>query len=123
MGGVITCAGNMPMMYQRMMGGGGMGMISGFTLMIDTGMGMRHFSMDGMGGVGTVNPMATAADTTDGGNVGMHGAGTVGMRLEMGPIGMTGTGTGIGGIVVAAMVAVDAGMSMGTSIHWKKPST
>ena len=111
-------AGDMSMMYQRMMNGmgtpyntmmgGGMGMMGGFNPMMGMGMGMGRFGMGGMGGmggaggVGGMNPMATAGNM--GGNMGM-GAGVGGMRLGMGPIGMTGAagaGAGMGGMGAAA---------------------
>ena len=73
-------------------------MMGGFNPMMGMGMGMGRFGMGGMGGVGAMNLMATAAGTMGGGNMGMGGAGGVGvsgMHLEMGPIGMTGTGVGM----------------------------
>ena len=135
-------AGDMSMMYQRMMGGmgtpycamtgGGMGMMGGFNPMMGMGMGgMGRFGMGGMGGVGAMNPMATAAGNmggVGGANMGMGGAGGVGaMRLGMGPIGMTGAGAaGMGGMVAAggaagmgaaAGAAGAAGMGMGMGMR------
>ena len=126
-------AGDMSMMYQRMMNGmgtpyntmmgGGMGMMGGFNPMMGMGMGMGRFGMGGMAGmagasgVNAMNPMATAGNM--GGNMGM-GAGVGGMRLGMGPIGMTGAGTagaGMGGMNTAggmgAAAAAAAAMSGG----------
>lgn len=123
-------AGDMSMMYQRMMngmntpyntmmGGGGMGMMGGFNPMMGMGMGMGRFGMGGMGGmggaggVGAMNPMATAGNM--GGNMGM-GGGVGGMRLGMGPIGMAGAGAGMGGMGAAGMgtaAAAAAAMSGG----------
>ncbi len=125
-------AGDMSMMYQRMMngmgtpynammGGGGMGMMGGFNPMMGMGMGMGRFGMSGMGGmggagagVGGMNPMATG--NMGGGNMGM-GSGVGGMRLGMGPIGMSGAGAGMGGMGAGGMGAAAAmgggGMGMG----------
>src|SRR5258708_27366795 len=118
-------AGDMSMMYQRMMngmgtpynammGGGGMGMMG-------MGMGMGRFGMSGMGGmggagagVGGMNPMATG--NMGGGNMGM-GSGVGGMRLWVGPIGMSGASAGMGGMGAGGMGAAAAmgggGMGMG----------
>jgi RNA-binding protein Musashi len=111
-----TGAGDMSMMYQRMMNGmgtpygammgGGMGMMGGFNPMMGMGMGMGRFGMGGMGGmsgagVGGMTPMAAATAGGMGGNMGMGGA-VGGMRLGMGPIGMGGaSGGGMGGGMVA----------------------
>ena len=84
-------------------------------------MGMGRFGMGGMGamggaGVGAMNPMATAGNM--GGNMGMGG----GMRLGMGPIGMTGTGmggmvaAGGGGMGTAAGMGAGAGARMGLGL-------
>ena len=127
-------AGDMSMMYQRMMGwmgtpygammGGGMGMMGGFNPMM--GMGVGGMGRFGMGGVGAMNPMASAAGNMGGvggaANMGMGGAGRVGaMRLGMGPIGMTGAGAaGMGGMVAAggaAGAAGAAGMGMGMGMR------
>ncbi|KAH9015878.1 hypothetical protein EDB85DRAFT_2295443 [Lactarius pseudohatsudake] len=110
-------AGDMSMMYQRMMSGmgntpygammgGGMGMMGGFNPMMGMGMGMGRFGMGGMGamgnaGVGAMSPMASAGNMGGGANMGMAGGGVGGMRLGMGPIGMTGAGAGMGGMVPA----------------------
>ncbi|KAF8494448.1 hnRNP A1-gamma isoform [Russula emetica] len=115
--------GDMSMMYQRMMNGmgtpynsmmgGGMGMMGGFNPMMGMGMGMGRFGMGGMGGaggVGAMNPMATAGSM--GGNMGM-GGGVGGMRLGMGPIGMTGAGAGMGGMGAGGMGAAAAAMGGG----------
>ncbi|KAI9454230.1 hnRNP A1-gamma isoform [Lactarius psammicola] len=135
-------AGDMSMMYQRMMGGmgttpygammgGGMGMMGGFNPMMGMGMGMGRFGMGGMGGagMGAMNPMAaaTAGNMGGGGNMGMGGGGVGAMRLGMGPIGMTGTGAGMGGMVAAggagmggaaaAAAAAAAGMGMGMGMR------
>ncbi|KAH9003620.1 hypothetical protein EDB86DRAFT_3062676 [Lactarius hatsudake] len=135
-------AGDMSMMYQRMMSGmgntpygammgGGMGMMGGFNPMMGMGMGMGRFGMGGMGamgnaGVGGMSPMASAGNMGGGANMGMTGGGGVGgMRLGMGPIGMTGAGAGMGGMVPAgggmgaaagmqgAAAAAMGGMGMG----------
>ncbi|KAI0299013.1 hypothetical protein B0F90DRAFT_1730069 [Multifurca ochricompacta] len=116
-------AGDMSVMYQRMMNGmgtpysammgNGMGMMAGFNPMMGMGMGMgmNRFGMGAMGGmgaggVGSMNPMATAGNMAN--NMGM-GGGVGGMRLGMGPIGMAGTGGGMGGMVAGGM-----GAAMGT---------
>ncbi|KAF8267768.1 hypothetical protein EI94DRAFT_1829932 [Lactarius quietus] len=126
-------AGDMSVMYQRMMsgmgtpygammgGGMGMGMMPGFNPMM--GMSMGRFGMGGMGGVGAMNPMAAAtAGNMAGGNMGMGAAGGVGgMRLGMGPIGMGGTGAGMGGMVAPGAAggmggaAAAAGAGMGAA--------
>ncbi|KAH9988895.1 hypothetical protein BJV77DRAFT_1019729 [Russula vinacea] len=128
-----TGAGDMSMMYQRMMNGmgtpysammgGGMGgMMGGFNPMMGMGMGMGRFGMGAMGGmggaggVGGMTPMAAAAAAGNmGGNMGMGGA-VGGMRLGMGPIGMAGAGAGMGGMGAAGMGAAamgGGGMGMG----------
>ena len=126
-----TGAGDMSMMYQRMMNGmgtpynammgGGMGMMGGFNPMMGMGMGMGRFgmgSMGGMGGAGGVagmTPMAAAAAGNMGGNMGMGGA-MGGMRLGMGPIGVTGAGAGMGAMGAGGMGAAamgGGGMGMG----------
>ncbi|KAH9061948.1 hnRNP A1-gamma isoform [Lactarius vividus] len=101
-------AGDMSMMYQRMMSGmgntpygammgGGMGMMGGFNPMMGMGMGMGRFGMGGMGamgnaGVGAMSPMASAGNMGGGANMGMTGAGVGGMRAAaaaaMGGMGM-----------------------------------
>lgn len=133
--------GDMSMMYQRMMNGmgtpynsmmgGGMGMMGGFNPMMGMGMGMGRFGMGGMGGmggaggVGGMSPMTTAGNM--GSNMGM-GGGVGGMRLGMGPIGMTGagagTGTGMGGMgaggmgaAAAAAAAMSGGGGMGMGMR------
>ena len=131
-------AGDMSMMYQRMMNGmgtpyntmmgGGMGMMGGFNPMMGMGMGMGRFGMGGMGGmggtggVGAMNPMAATAGNM-GGNMGM-GAGVGGMRLGMGPIGMTGAGAGAGmggmgagGMGAAAAAAMSGGGMAGMGMR------
>jgi RNA-binding protein Musashi len=118
-------AGDMSMMYQRMMNGmgtpygammgGGMGMMGGFNPMMGMGMGMGRFGMGGMAGmtggggaVGGMNPMAAAGAGNMSGNMGMGGA-VGGMRLGMGPIGMTGQGAaGMGAMVPGGMGAAAA---------------
>ena len=76
-----------------------MGMTGGFNPMTDMDIGgMVRF---GMGGVGAMNTMATAASNmggVGGANMGLGGASGVGaMRLGMGPIGTTGAAAaGIG---------------------------
>jgi RNA-binding protein Musashi len=125
-------AGDMSMMYQRMMNGmgtpygammgGGMGMMGGFNPMMGMGMGMNRFGMGGMGGMGGagvsgMTPMAATAGGM-GGNMGMGGA-VGGMRLGIGPIGMAGTAGGMGGGMVAggmggaAAAMGGGGMGMG----------
>ena len=126
-----TGAGDMSMMYQRMMNGmgtpysamtgmGGMGMMGGFNPMMGMGMGMNRFGMGtmggmgGAGGVGGMTPMAAAAGNM-GGNMGMGGA-MGGMRLGMGPIGVTGAGAGMGAMGAGGMGAAamgGGGMGMG----------
>jgi RNA-binding protein Musashi len=120
-------AGDMSMMYQRMMngmntpygammGGGGMGMMGAFNPMVGMGMGMGRFgmgAMGGMGGSGAVSGMTPmAAGSSMGGNMGMGGA-VGGMRLGMGPIGMTGGGTGMAAMVPAGMGTAAAAAAMG----------
>jgi RNA-binding protein Musashi len=119
-------AGDMSMMYQRMMTGmgtpygammgGGMGMMGGFNPMMGMGMGMGRFGMGGMGGmsgagVGGMTPMAATAAGM-GGNMGMGGT-VGGMRLGMGPIGMAGTTGGMGGGMVAGGMGGAAAMGGG----------
>ncbi|KAH9040852.1 hypothetical protein EDB83DRAFT_2642641, partial [Lactarius deliciosus] len=89
-------AGDMSMIYQRMMSGMGN---TPYGAMMGGGMG----EMGGMGnaGVGVMSPMASAGNMGGGANMGMTGGGVGGMRLGMGPIGMTGAGTGMGDMVPA----------------------
>ncbi|KAI9455291.1 hypothetical protein F5148DRAFT_1226274 [Russula earlei] len=130
-------AGDMSMMYQRMMSGmgtpygammgGGMGMMSGFNPMMGMGMGMGRFGMGTMGAmtgnapVAGMTPMGSAANM--GNAMAGMGAGVGGMRLGMGPIGMAGgNATGMGGMVAPAMSAAAAamagnGMGMGMGIR------
>jgi RNA-binding protein Musashi len=125
-------AGDMSMMYQRMMNGmgtpygammgGGMGMMGSFNPMMGMGMGMGRFGMGGMGGMGGgggavagINPMAAAGAANMSGNMGMGGA-VGGMRLGMGPIGMAGQGANMGAMVPGGMAAAamgGGGMAMG----------
>ncbi|KAH9177924.1 hypothetical protein EDB89DRAFT_2064306 [Lactarius sanguifluus] len=82
--------------------GRGVGMMGGFNPM----MGMGRFGMGGMGGmgnagVGGMSPMASASNMGGGANMGTTGGRVGGMRHWMGPIGMTRTRAGMGGMVPA----------------------